>query len=337
MQALMKRVRRRAVALGISALIGAGASMLLTASGAEAANVIVGSPLKADFSGLLGSIPTGTWANTAIAEPGANVTSPVSGVVVSWHMTGNYTVGRPFELRVLEPAGSGQYTGAGTSSPATPTGGMQTFAANLPIKTGDLVGLDVNEGFIGAAGVAGSHVVDWFPALPDGSTLAPPYSSNDTELGFNAEVQPQPGIEGILPNVGSIGGGLHVGVSGHDFTNVSSVMFGALPAASFTVESERNIAAVAPPSTGPGEVDVSVTTRAGTSPAVTADRFTYVACVVPKLKGRTLKSAKKKLRKAECKLGKVKGKKSKRAKVKKQKPKPGKILPSSAKVNLTLG
>jgi beta-lactam-binding protein with PASTA domain len=70
-------------------------------------------------------------------------------------------------------------------------------------------------------------------------------------------------------------------------------------------------------------VDPSVTTPAGTSPVVAADTFVYVACVGPKLKGKTLKAAKKKLQKAECKLGKVKGKNSKKAKVKEQKPKPG--------------
>jgi len=62
-----------------------------------------------------------------------------------------------------------------------------------------------------------------------------------------------------------------------------------------------------------------------------------VACVVPKLKGKTLKTATKALTKAECKLGKVKGKKGKNAKVKKQSPKSGTVLSPGAKVSVKLG
>jgi beta-lactam-binding protein with PASTA domain len=59
-------------------------------------------------------------------------------------------------------------------------------------------------------------------------------------------------------------------------------------------------------------------------------------CTVPKLTGKKLKAAKKSLAKADCKLGKVKGHKTKSAKVKKQSPKPGKVLPPGAKVNVKL-
>jgi hypothetical protein len=53
------------------------------------------------------------------------------------------------------------------------------------------------------------------------------------------------------------------------------VAFGAAPAASFTVDSDTQITAVAPE--GSGTVDVTVTTPAGTSAATAADRFTYTA------------------------------------------------------------
>src|SRR5262249_51430249 len=56
-------------------------------------------------------------------------------------------------------------------------------------------------------------------------------------------------------------------------------------------------------------------------------------CTVPKIKGKTLKKAKKKLRKRSCKLGKVKGHGTN---VKKQKPKPGTLLPAGSKVKVTL-
>jgi len=324
--------RTAALSFGLSTILAAGALAFLSLASAHAETVTVGSPLKATFGGSLGSAPTGTWANTALPEPGAHVSSPVSGVIVRWHMTGNYSVGDPFELRVLEPASPGEYKGAGTSSPVTPTGGMQTFATNLPIKEGDLIGLNVNNGFIGAAGVSASHVVDWFPALPDGSTLAPPYFSNDTELGFNAEVQPPPGITSASPTSGPISGGTSVAITGHDFAGVSAVKFGSSPALSFTVNAESQITSAAPPSATACPVNISVTTGAGT--ATSTQPFTYVACVVPKLKGKKLKTVGKKLKAADCKLGKVKGKKGKSAKVKTQSPKPGTVLVPESKVNV---
>jgi PASTA domain-containing protein len=56
-------------------------------------------------------------------------------------------------------------------------------------------------------------------------------------------------------------------------------------------------------------------------------------CTVPKLKNKSLKKAKKKLRAANCALGKKKGHGKK---VKKQKPKPGTLLPAGSKVKVTL-
>ncbi len=71
---------------------------------------------------------------------------------------------------------------------------------------------------------------------------------------------------------------------------------------------------------------------------VAADRFTFVKrCVVPKLKGKKLKAAKKALKKAHCSLGKVKPQGTKTGKVKKQKPKGGAVLPAGSKVNIKLG
>jgi hypothetical protein len=61
---------------------------------------------------------------------------------------------------------------------------------------------------------------------------------------------------------------------------------------------------------------------------------TFGGCVVPKVKGKKLKRAKKRLRGADCRIGKVKG--AKGGKVKKQKPKPGTVLPVNGKVNVTL-
>jgi hypothetical protein len=62
------------------------------------------------------------------------------------------------------------------------------------------------------------------------------------------------------------------------------------------------------------------------------------ACVVPKLVGKTLKQAKRALKKAGCKIGKAKKSKSKKKKgrIVKQRYKVGTKLPAGAKVPLTV-
>jgi hypothetical protein len=66
---------------------------------------------------------------------------------------------------------------------------------------------------------------------------------------------------------------------------------------------------------------------------------TTQSCVVPKLRGRGLKGAKKALRAAHCKPGKVTRRysgKVKKGKVVRIGRRPGKVLPVSSKVNLTV-
>jgi hypothetical protein len=334
---------------GCAALIAASAWALLATSGAEASTVSVGSPLGASFSVVLKISPSAAIANTSLPEPGANVFSPVSGVVVRWRLTGAFS-GGPFRLQVLRPAMGGQYTNVATSEPQTPSGtSLQTFTSNVPIQAGDLIALaDTNEtDTFGIEVVPSSTLGYWNPVLVEGATAAPAVL-NGFELGLNADVQPAPGLVLIAPPSGPITGGTVVTIAGHDFAGVSAVKFGAIPATSFTVNSENSITAVAPASSTPGTVDVSVTTVGGTTPAATSDQFTYTnasnlpgpaqqrSCVVPKLTGKSLKSARKKLKKAECKLGKVKGQKSKRARIEKQSAKPGKVLAPGAKVNVKL-
>jgi PASTA domain len=63
-------------------------------------------------------------------------------------------------------------------------------------------------------------------------------------------------------------------------------------------------------------------------------------CVVPKLKGKKLKAAKRATRAADCKLGHVakkKGVTAKPGKVVKQSPKAGKVLSAGSKVSVKLG
>ncbi len=86
-----------------------------------------------------------------------------------------------------------------------------------------------------------------------------------------------------------------------------------------------------------GAVDVTAATIAGPSAATRGDRFTCTACTVPKLKGKKLKVAVKRVRRAGCTLGKVSGKRTRSGRVIRQSPNPGKVLGRGARVNVRLG
>jgi hypothetical protein len=75
-----------------------------------------------------------------------------------------------------------------------------------------------------------------------------------------------PGVSGVSPKLGPAAGGNAVGISGAGFIGVTDVYFGAVPAASFNVNSPTSITAVPSPGTA-GRVEVTVTTVYGESPA----------------------------------------------------------------------
>ena len=106
-----------------------------------------------------------------------------------------------------------------------------------------------------------------------------------------------------------------------------------MPSPKFTVASETLISAVVPPGKTLKEMSIAVTTAAGT--AESPDVFSYKGCVVPKLKGKTLKAAKARLRAAGCKLAHVSG--SRRGKIGKQTPRQGKLVAPGSKVSVKLG
>jgi hypothetical protein len=183
----------------VTSLIAATAAICAWSASAQAATVTVGSPITGvQDGGFVGNNGASlTVANMALPEPGAHVTSPVTGTIVSWRAmttgTGQYA------LRVLRPAGGDSFTGAGTSATSVASVGDHTFGANLPIQAGDLIGLDLpnNQGMSGAVredASWGAWVVeplDGNGTLPDGSTAAPNpiFDQTNAELAFNAVVQ----------------------------------------------------------------------------------------------------------------------------------------------------
>jgi IPT/TIG domain/PASTA domain len=321
--------------------------LALAASGWAAApgyaSVTLGYRALGSASFFVGCGEACTLVPIAMSEEGALVQSPVNGAIVRWRIAGAENLGPlpEFALQVVKRGSGLSFTATGNSASVTPAGsGVETFSTNLPIEVGDYIGIKLSgEGEMG--GHNGGKLA-FLPPLGEGASsgLEFPY-----EEEFNADVQPQPTILLLNPSSGPPAGGTVVTVAGTDFTGVTAVKFGNVPASSFTVESEHKLTAVSP-AASPGVVDLSVTTNAGTSAATGADHFEYTAsataltCVVPKLKGKTLKAAKKRARKAHCRIGSVKllaGVTKKTGKVVKQKPKAGKVKAAGRKIAVTLG
>ena len=302
----------------------------------QASTITIGSTQTAGVEGTtFGSPGSATVTNLSLVAPGMTATSPVDGVILRWRTT--EASGGPFYLRVLRPGPPGQFLGAGTSAAAAPAGpGTQTYTTTLPIQRGDLIGLNTTNPTdkVGAFLRPGSILGAWTPALADGASLPPKASVAGAEFVFSADVQPAPAVTAISPSSGSISGGTNLTIAGTDLTGATSVQFGETPAAISPGGSDTQITAIVPKVKKPGPVSISVLTNAGRSPASAGGSFTYTACVVPKLKGKTVKAARKRLKKAGCKLGKVKGE-GKR--VTGQGTKKGKNLPVGKKVNVKLG
>ncbi|MFC4820099.1 IPT/TIG domain-containing protein [Dokdonella ginsengisoli] len=84
-----------------------------------------------------------------------------------------------------------------------------------------------------------------------------------------------PTVSAVEPDRGLISGGQPVAISGANLSGASAVNFGAVAAASFSVDDDSHIRAIAPAHVA-GTVDVTVTTAGGTSAAGGAGQYTYV-------------------------------------------------------------
>ena len=312
------------------------------ATNAQAAIVTVGSPLLGTFAPApYGGEEGATYTNLSIDEPGTNfAASPVDGRIISW--SEEASEGPAIRMSVLRRAGGTSYAAVGKSAPQSIiSAGENTFPADLPIEKGDLVGLNIDKGdSLGIIRSFTGRLGYWEPQIDEGIPASIKASEEGVEVGVNVQVQPSPTITGLGTVSGPPSGGTSVLIAGTDFEGASVVRFGSTPASSFTVDAEGQIAAVAP-AAATGPVTVSVTTIAGT--ATSSQQFTYQdpvtspsipisasvkTCTVPKLKGKTLKVSKRKIKGADCKVGKVtkrKGAKASTGKVVAQNKKPGTV------------
>src|SRR5579871_5398245 len=88
---------------------------------------------------------------------------------------------------------------------------------------------------------------------------------------------PRPRVTSISASIGPASGGTTLTIAGDGFTAADGVYFGATPAASYTINSDSSITAVAPTDTSgtsPDATDVTVTSAGGSSFTSSSDRFT---------------------------------------------------------------
>lgn len=128
--------------------------------------------------------------SASYAAPGG-VTSPVNGIVTKWRIrAGGMTTST--SLRVVRPLGVGQFTGAGTSTAVTPPINATTeYPAQLPIQTGDLIGINCCQPGNGTYfRISDGDTHQFFsPALANGGAGRAPDDS-EGELLLQADVEP---------------------------------------------------------------------------------------------------------------------------------------------------
>jgi hypothetical protein len=293
--------------------------------------------------------------NPSAPNRGADI-SPVEGVILRWRLDGGRTASPPgenpsYRLRVLSRQGQ-EYVGAGTSAAVAPLhwAAVEVFPTHLPIKVGQLIGLELENGESNIRFGFSSAVDSVFlePAMADGMSRTPSTLwENGFVFPFDAEVLPPPVIIGVGPGEGPPAGGNQVAIEGENFAAVTGVSFGNTEVA-YTVASESKLLATAPPGVATDSVPVAVVTAAGRAEAAS---YRYEApkagptgpstgCVVPRLKGKRLAAVRRILRHDDCRLGRIgKTRHATRrpGRVKRQSPPPGTQLGEGGAVDVTVG
>jgi hypothetical protein len=123
---------------------------------------------------------------SGVEAPGLQV--PFNGTVTSFSVNSG-SAGNHVELRVLRPATGGQFTGAGTSPAETLGAGPTTFTVSLPVKAGDILGIDNSDSAL-MFDATPSAITAYYelPALADGATAAPNHNQTGDRLLLSAVV-----------------------------------------------------------------------------------------------------------------------------------------------------
>ncbi len=175
-----------AVAAGAAVALG----MAVGSAGAAPAPVTIGSTSgtpAANIPNCAGGTNCTYFSTSSGTTPAAQV--PSDGTITSFSVNAG-SAGGTVSLRVLRPTGS-SFTGAGTSPAETLALGVNTFTVSLPVKAGDVLGIDnASQALIfdNTALAATTHY--WIPALSDGAASAPTAALAGDKLLLSAVEQP---------------------------------------------------------------------------------------------------------------------------------------------------
>ncbi len=343
---------------GISAaLFSLGIALALAfAATATAAPITIGQ-LPSSPPGYVCLNGPGDQFQINVASGNSYEVPPGYTTLVSWSTYSSLGSFEEFALRIFDRQSDTAYVVERQDGPRLlGYSQVNTFQADVPVGAGDIIGIEeVNGKDEPNACVFKTELEgdEYANATAVGVHDTGTYSTlHKYRVNVSAVLEKPPVLTLISPASGPTGGGTRVTLAGHDLTGTEEVRFGAIKA-QFKVLSDDEIEATAPAASSGGQVDVTVSTAAGTTPKVDGDRFTYerppvcacpemvkpiilARCVVPKLKGKTLKAVRKSLRKADCELGRVAGAHRGRARVKKQGAKPGTLLAAGSKVSVRL-
>lgn len=193
----------RARSQGRAARIGAGGACALVCLGLVAgatearAAVTIGSDLSRPVA--FGGGPAGPFTVLNRTIPGRPTTAPINGVIARWRVKGSGADWGTLRLRVLADAAADPSYAVVRSSDSVSPGlivGIEEFATSLPIAAGQRIGLEATNQIQGAVDVPGVLVDYLSPSPADGAT-APVFDTNDDEVLFQAEIEPDADCDGL--------------------------------------------------------------------------------------------------------------------------------------------
>jgi hypothetical protein len=188
-QQLVPRTRLFATLLGAAAAL-VGAFSVASPAGA----VTLGSTHVSTSS--QGSIFCGEFPNCAYTQltlpDGAMTKAPFDGRIKSFRV--NLSDPGTLQLLVVHQRPNGSFRAIeGSTVRTTSTKGVNRFGTNLPVRKGDLVGLNLLDEFVSVRNLSppGANEAGFLPAFQVGAVLRPhaAFTSSFTELEFNARLE----------------------------------------------------------------------------------------------------------------------------------------------------
>jgi hypothetical protein len=173
----------------VAATAGLAVALAVSSAGAANQTVTLGSTSGTPSANICLATFDCTYVPfTNVSNPGLQV--PFDGTVTSFSVNAASATG-VVELRVLRPAAAGKYTGAGTGPPETLSLGVNTFTISLPVKAGDVLGLDNESSALMFDTSSASPLTPYYelPPLVDGTTAEPSHVQSGYRLLLSATVQ----------------------------------------------------------------------------------------------------------------------------------------------------